>query len=693
MPGRTNATCPVAKLARLAKFAALFLAAPAALAAQTTSSPPPAVSVEASHGLIRYPASYFASMGLETAYDMVLRIPGFVLDDGSAVRGFAGAVGNVLIDGQRPASKTDDLISVLQRIPVAQIERIDLIRGGAPGIDMLGKTVVANVIRGKAKGFSGVAVYSQYKPEDVPVDPGVRLQGTWRGANRTFEAALVLADYHDNTQGSGPHDILAPDGRLLDASSMHNSAPNGQSIATAAYEAPLFGGKVRVNLTLEDQPYRLLNQDDFKVAGPEVERVRQDQTDGELGLHYTRDLARGLSLEVVGLQHLNRTSYDSVFDITSDDQVFRVGETGGESIARGILHWRPVSALTVDAGGEFAFNWLKTSTLFTDNGAPVALPAANVRIREDRGEAFTTATWRSTPKLTLEAGLRAEASTISSSGDVVLNKTLVYPKPRLVLTWSPDADDQARVRVEREVGQLNFNYFAATATLNGPGVFPGNPNLVPQTDWAFEAAWDRHFWKDAVVSLTVRRLALQDVIDQLPVVTSSGVLNEPGNIGGGSENDLAASFNLPLARFGIAGATIRGSGTWRASRVTDPTTGDGRPISGEHPVDAELHFSQDLPKWKLNWGVDTYFGYSQRYYYFDEIDTDRMANWDTVFVEYKPRPDLSLRMELDNANRGAYSITRQVYDGPRSLDPLDFTDFQEHRFGLVSYIRIRKTFG
>ena len=79
----------------------------------------------------------------------VSRLPGFSLDTGSSARGFAGTAGNVLVDGARPTAKTDDLSSILGRIPAASVERIEVIRGGAPGIDMQGQNVVANVIRRK----------------------------------------------------------------------------------------------------------------------------------------------------------------------------------------------------------------------------------------------------------------------------------------------------------------------------------------------------------------------------------------------------------------------------------------------------------------------------------------------------------------------------------------------------------------
>ncbi|HEY1753291.1 MAG TPA: TonB-dependent receptor [Caulobacteraceae bacterium] len=682
---------PVAKLAARAALATALLssAAPAVFADPPPPAPAPA---SASHTVTPYPASFFASMGLDTAYDMVLRLPGFAFDDGAVVRGFADSAGNVLIDGARPASKTDDLIAVLRRIPVAQVERIDVIRGGAPGIDMQNKTLVANVIRKRARGLSGAVSVGGYKPNDIPFDPLVRLQATWRGDDRSLEGSLQISRFHDGTQASGPHEILGPTGQLLDASSMHNEAVGWQNIATAAYETPLGGGRLRVNLTLEDQPYDVVNLDDFKVAGRELDRSRSDQSDAELGQHYDRDLTGHLKLELLGLQHVDRTVSTSLFDTDTDHQDFAVTDHSAETIVRGVLHWRPSGALTVDGGGEFAFNWLNTHTVFTDNQVAVAVPAGDVTVEEKRGEAFATATWRAAAPLVVEAGLRLEVSTISSSGEVALAKTLTYPKPRLLVTWTPDPEDQVRLRVEREVGQLDFTNFVANAALNLNGVVAGNPNLVPQQDWAFEAAYDRHFWKDAVVSLTVRHLILQDVIDRAPVFGPSGAFDEPANIGGGSENDLVGSFTVPLDRLGLAGAAIRGQGTWRFSRVTDPTTGQPRQISGQYPLNTELHFSQDLPKWKLSWGVDDSIGFAQTFFRFDEIDTNHTGTYQTLFVEYKPRPDLSVRFELDDRKQ-IYDITRQVFAGPRNADPLLLTDFQRRKFGVISFIRLRKTFG
>ena len=114
------------------------------LAAYALSTP--AFADPAATGVLSYDAAFFAEARPNTAYDMIGRLPGFSFTDVGSARGFAGTAGNVLINGERPTSKTDSLQSVLTRIPAGNVERIDLIRGGAPGIDMQGQTVVANVI-------------------------------------------------------------------------------------------------------------------------------------------------------------------------------------------------------------------------------------------------------------------------------------------------------------------------------------------------------------------------------------------------------------------------------------------------------------------------------------------------------------------------------------------------------------------
>lgn len=67
--------------------------------------------------MLVFTPDFFAAQRPNTALDMVNRVPGFSVDDGTGARGFEGAVGNVLINNARPASKNDAGSSVLNRTP------------------------------------------------------------------------------------------------------------------------------------------------------------------------------------------------------------------------------------------------------------------------------------------------------------------------------------------------------------------------------------------------------------------------------------------------------------------------------------------------------------------------------------------------------------------------------------------------
>ena len=48
------------------------------------------------------------------------------------------------------------------------------------------------------------------------------------------------------------------------------------------------------------------------------------------------------------------------------------------------------------------------------------------------------------------------------------------------------------VRIEQEVGQLDFDAFVASGQLN-TGLHAGNPTLEPMTSWVYEAAVEHSF--------------------------------------------------------------------------------------------------------------------------------------------------------------------------------------------------------
>lgn len=651
-------------------------------------------------GLIAYPPAFFADARPVNAYDMVIRLPGFTFDKGATVRGLAGSAGNVLIDGQPPVSKNDGLDEILKRIPAASVERVELIRGGAPGIDMEGRSVLANVVRKQTAGFRGAIAPATYYVFDGRWLPGVRFEAQWRWpGGRSAEFGQVIGSGHSPNDefGDGKRTRYNADGTTRLSSRVDADAFGVRYWSTGAYETPLLGGRVRVNGAFMLSPADTEIYDRYTSAtGLEYEKDDFGKRQVELGARYNRTLTEGLTLEAIAFQQFNNQTTKVHFEAPLLSRDFRLDRDSTESVGRGNLRWRATKSLTIEAGGEGALNKLDSETDLTMNGFAIAVPAADVQVEETRGEVFLRGTWRATAKLTLEAGVRQEASRVTSEGDVVLEKSLAFTKPRVAATWTPDADSQVRLRIEREVAQLNFDDFVASPNVASTGtVVAGNPDITPQQAWVFEAAYERRFWGAGAAVLTFRHFEIDDVVDRVPVSNSTGLIlaDAPGNIGKGTKDEIQASLTLPLARFGLPTAQLKAQATWRDSEVTDPLTGVDREISALHPIDWELHYNHDLPKWKATVGVDVTGGFRERYFRLSEIETRKFSAWVVGFVEYKPRPDWVIRTEWHGLTfRNARRI-REVYVGPRSLDRLDYTDVRDLEFGGSVYVRVRKVFG
>ncbi len=613
-----------------------------ALAQAVTPAPAPSAvtrpqgaPAHARSGVTSYGADFFAALRPGTALDMVQRIPGFQLDTGSSVRGYEGAAGNVLVDGQRPATKTDDLGELLKRIPAGAVDHIDVIRGGAPGIDMQGKTVIANVLRKNGGGARLLLAVASAFPERVQRIPAGRLEASGQVGKTSWEAALLLAQYADDGTGDGPRAQRDPAGKPLLLGDIYSLGLGSQVITNGALETPVAGGRLRINGRIYFSPFNYDETDIIRLPDSHREVVHADDNvfQTEVGARYTRSYGSRASIELVALRQDKHELEATVFNAPGDAETFNLDSRTAESIGRGVLKVQHSPTLSWEVGGEGAYNTLESQTRASQNGQAQQLPAANVTVSEKRGELFGKTVWRATPTISIEAGVRQEGSQISSAGDLRLEKSLFFTKPRVALTWAPNEQNQVRLRYERAVGQLDFGAFVAARSNATGQTTAGNPNLEPEQAWVGEAAYERRFWNGGAVVLTVRHSQITGVVDTAPF----GGFNAPANIGDGTKDEEIVNLTLPLSKFGLRGAQIRGQSTWRQSEVADPTTRQKRAITKLRPLEWEAHFSQDLPNYKLNWGVDAYGMWRERYYRVTYVETDKLGAWVAPFVEWKPR--------------------------------------------------------
>jgi len=668
---------------------------------------PAGPAAPAAQGVVSYPASYFAASNTNTALDMVGRIPDFTLDTGNAVRGYEGAAGNVLINGQRPTSKTDALDAILQRIPIGKVARIDVIRGGAPGIDMQGKSIIANVVLKSDSNVRGLLHLADQHVRDGRNLTGVRLEGSGGlSGDRTWEASGRFGMGADDGVGPGHNQTHFADGRPPLIANLKSYGTDMLWQFSGAFETPALGGRLRVNGYENLEKFKEPEQDVFTSPAPDQQAFYFGQLthDTELGGRYTRPFGSATDLELVVLRSTRHRTTNSFSDdvnptVTGSDASdhFFNDRDSSELILRGVLKHRFGQTFSVEAGAENADNKLDSRTSFTSDGALVALPAANVQVEEKRTEAFVKGVWRPVAELTIDAGLRYETSDISSRGDVVLAKSLSFAKPRLSVAWTPTSATQVRLRVEREVGQLNFDDFVASSSLSSAtGVTSGNPNLNPEQDWVVEGQLEQKLWTGSSIVLSARHFKLTDVEDRGPVFASDGaVFDQPTNIGEGTKDELQATVTLRMDALGWKGALIKGDLTRRWSEVTDPTTHEKREISNLHPIDWTVSFSQELPSLHSSVGFDLFNPWRQTSYRFNFVETVKLKAYFRPFAEWKPRPDMSLRLELPLINHPKIRLRDEIkiFDGPRAPGALPVA-VQERTFTFPYswYIRFRKEF-
>jgi hypothetical protein len=662
---------------------ALLLGPTVSLAQEPTAQAAPHANISS------YPASFFTGAHPANANDMVARLPGFSLDTGENARGFAGTAGNVLVDGARPTAKTDDLQTILTRIPAGDVERIDLIRGAVPGIDLHGWSVVANIIRRRNAADQIVAIVSDTYVENGEWAPGARLEYHGASGATRYEAALErTVSNWDDSPGYGYRRLGAPGAEpQLDELRSRGILQLGYS-AHGGITVPLWGGEWENALTLQSQ--NASNGISYSGGGGSrfdaIARIQK----GEYGSHWQGNMG-AVALESLVLQRLGNETDINTSAEPSGSAIFTSHNNSGESIARLTARYAILSNLNLEAGGEGAYNFLNGRSTYVANGTATRLPNANSFVHEKRGEAFTTLSWAPAPSLSVEAGMRAEFSGITATGDTRNSRDFFYPKPRLLIAWSPDAVTQLRLRAERKLGQLNFSNFVASSNLSTYGVAAGNTGLRPDKRWQFQADLERHFWGQGALVLSLLHEDITDLQDYVPV---GGGLDAPGNVPHALSDKISLSGTIPLDFMGISHGLLKPNLYWQFSSLADPVTGLHRPISDQRNRRLQFSFTQDLADWHSSWGFDvlladeTWGQYRISQINYISIHTP----YTSLHWVWNPAPNLSLRIEGTNVIPYRFELEQNYFSGPRDSGSLALIQHGVSRTRPQLFIELRKSF-
>jgi len=491
--------------------------------------------------------AYFAEFVPQNAFDMVRRVPGFSINGGDQGRGLAGAQGNVLINGERPPIRGASLEERLRNIRTGDIILIELIEAGERDLDMQGHPALVNLItteRGSARA-DGEASWEVREDESEAI---------WYTLNTAFSRSWIEGslsyDQEDRTEiqyhgyrvptVDEPYVRRNGDQRIerdrsgIDLLGVLSLPADGRMILSGLFEES----------TYSEQPY------EFLLSGT---------TESEDNLYDSRTLSVELQQPLSGTLDLTAMLTDQLSNETAAETFIQNGvdsrsaslSESGETAMRATVRWRPFERWTFESGVTAAFNYLEGSSEAFVDGVEQDVDGSDARVEETRLAVLGTVTWSPTSRVTAIFGGRVENFTLNSTtaGEGELSLTDIVP--RADVSWTLQNGWVIRGAVERNVGQLNLDDFLADTNLDTAISTAGAAFLEPVRNWVSSLTVERRFDERGLI-----RLALENTTIDNPIARVPGADNavRPTNISGEEFNNLRGNLELPLDRWGFAGA-------------------------------------------------------------------------------------------------------------------------------------------
>lgn len=659
---------------------------------------------------IIYDQAYFRQYNITNAADAIKRIPGvenlssgnnsYEPGDNNKRRGFGSSGTQILINGERQSSKSNNIIKTLERINADSLIRIEVIRGTEAGLDVRSDGVIVNII----------------------------VDGNLSKDSGTWSAALgYLTSGSSNWRGIGSWstkikktDIILGFERIGDLNSRkYNEFTVDQEQSLLYYrlrETIEYQSSNRVNIDLNSkindkstirintlvwfngkenapqiQEYFSPSDTNNKAFYKKINWDRREDNDGwEFGGDWEHQINKNHSLKLrVVLTEENEDQNDISFLDDTENSYNNSTETNirkeNERIVRLSFNKLIGKNSSLEYGLESAYNKLNrifNLRFFDSNSIETNAGLINTSglVEEDRYEGFLSYNLPLSEKIRAELALNYEWSEISQSGDVNLSREFKYWKPRIDIKWDYKKNRQIRFNIERNVGQINFDNFISSYDQFEETIRAGNPDLRPETSWKFKL---EHEWRlpndGGVITLKGSAREIDGPVDRLPIDGYAGI----GNLGSGERTKATIDGSIRINKL-LQGGVFRFSGYLQSSEVIDPVTNIKRDFSWYKRWQTMIGLRQDVPGGKYSWGL-TYRSQSQ-FNIYDPYLWGRFAQDPTLSFGFtaKINPRLNFNFIAKNILDTNFGFGRKlIYNGFKSNNDLliqENFDINEHSF-------------
>ncbi|HBX38408.1 MAG TPA: hypothetical protein DEG76_14460 [Pseudohongiella sp.] len=671
-----------------------------------------------------YPASFFQPYNPVSVNDMIDRIPGVSISGNSGGRGL-GSGGDLLINGQRLAGKDNSPRDQLSRIAAREVERIEIIRGTSGELAVRGSGQVVNVVLQDSGARASTSMeLSTDRQIDGSLQPGGSISHSRQsGGLSVMLSAAADPQYwrEDRLERSYAPDLTPT--QVMEEDKVRDRM-RYQTSAIMGYQVDQHRMQLNALYATADHPVDVDRSYFAPGANNQLTRLEREQFDNvnnnwEVGGDYEytfADGSRALLLFIVNSDTndytRNRFDNDSPGQRDSEERKTLFIDSDRqtqERIVQTTYNWGLTDTQDMQLGVERAQTILDSALLIgRDSGSAApspefgglrpALGVSNLgsTVEEMRYEGFAVHNWTLNDRMTLESSVEYETSEISLSGSASNSRQFSFIKPSVDYRFNITDALQLRATVGKQVQQLSFENFSATANTsdNEQDANAGNPDLVPTQEVRYELTFEYRLPNETGVVSS--RFFLRDLEDQIgrvdATVNPSSPISAAGNIGDAKRWGVYLDGSTRLNMLGLPDALISSSLYLFDSEVTDALLGTTERINGRGRF--ELGFQHDVTRWNFNYG----FNYGMplnggnRNVDISSIDWSHDPTSLTMFVSTVMFDDVTFRLESNNTLGDEWCRNRVRYDGTTASGQIRELEDACWSAGQKLALKVRTTF-
>lgn len=653
------------------------------------------VNPGASDSTVIYEAEFFDQYNPITASDMLDRIPGIDVSGrnrGGGGRGL-GTGGNLLIDGQRVAGKDNSARDQLDRITAAEVERIEIIRDTSGELNVRGSGEVINIILIEVPSRSSTQVeLLQRLNHDNTYEIGGSVG--WSTQIGNFQGLLNLEAQPNYENRDNREARITPEGELLGTLLEENIRDQDKQNISANMSYGNGAHRMQLNalFSVGDFPRSVRRDfvdfiDNVAVDSIQQERIDNEENNWELGGDYEYSFANGSRLAVLFVTNdeirnsvRERFLADPASDSLTKNLYIDSQRETKEFIVQTNYNFSVTKSQSLRVGFERAVNELRSALFIASpfgtepaseefGGLPLISSISNpgTQVEEERYEGFAFHNWTINDKSALETSIVYETSEIFQTGEVSKTRDFQFWRPSIDYRYNFADNFRFRGTVNRNVSQLSFSAFAATANdddrdING---FAGNPELEPETSWSFNGELEYRLPNDAGVLAT--SLFYSDIDNKIGKIIATVDPDQPqsatGNVGPSTQMGWFARASIRLNEFNLPNAIFSGRVGLFDSEILNPFVNEKVRTGGRGF--GNLGFRQDITSMNLSYGIDYEHSFWGGYYDIDIVTRtrdDRRRSLD-LFVQKIWFGDWVFRLESDNTLGASRCRYRERYEG------------------------------